>query len=268
MNIAVLPSLSPPPTGYVADPERPILAVATTTAGGLRVAWHSHPRGQVVYAVEGVLRVVSRSGAWIVPPRQMVWVPPAMEHEVIAADSVTLHALFVESARAADLPAECRVMNVPPLLHQLILKAAELGHDYAAEGPARRLMEVIIDQLLELEPAALHLPMAQDKRLQRVINGLMQAPADGRGLEQWAEVAGASARTLARLFVRETGLTFSEWRKRLRLLEAIDRLGRGQRITRVALELGYDSASAFIAMFRRTLGAPPSRYFPRCERRG
>jgi AraC-like DNA-binding protein len=122
-------------------------------------------------------------------------------------------------------------------------------------------MRVILDKLHDLEPAPLSLPLASDKRVRRVGDALLENPADERSLEDWALQVGASARTLARLFVNETGLTFAEWRRQVRLLEAIDRLGKGQAVTRVALDLGYESPSAFIAMFRRTLGAPPGKYF-------
>ena len=228
--------------------------------GPHRVAAHRHPRAQLLLAVRGVLRVVSASGTWVVPASQAVWVPPEVEHEVIAADSVSIRSLFVDPRVARDLPQECRVVDVAPLLRELILQAVALGNDYPLKGPQRRLMDVLLDQLHELPLAPLHLPMARDKRLLSIMEALLADPADARGLEVWAERAGASARTLARLFLRDTGMTFGEWRKQLRLLEAVDRLGQGQAVTQVALELGYQSASAFIAMFRRALGCSPGRY--------
>jgi AraC-like DNA-binding protein len=102
--------------------------------------------------------------------------------------------------------------------------------------------------------------LAADKRLRRAMDLLLEQPADDRGIDELATLCGASGRTLARLFRKETGLTFAEWRRQLRLLESIDRLGQGQSVTRVALDMGYRSSSAFIAMFRRSLGAAPSRF--------
>lgn len=261
MNIVKLPIVPPTTTGYRVDSRRPIVSMAMEFEGPHRVARHRHPRAQLLLTVRGVLRVVSASGTWVVPTSQAVWVPPDVEHEVIAADSVSIRSLFVDPSAASDLPDDCCVVDVTPLLRELILKAVEVGNDYVVHGRERRLMEVLLDQLHELPLAPLHLPMARDKRLLSIMEALLADPADDRGLEAWAERVGASARTLARLFLRESGMTFGEWRKQLRLLEAVDRLGQGEPVTQVALELGYQSASAFIAMFRRSLGCPPGRYF-------
>jgi AraC-like DNA-binding protein len=119
---------------------------------------------------------------------------------------------------------------------------------------------VILDELGSLEEAPLHLPLASDRRLRGVMDLLLEQPTEDRGIDELAALCGASGRTLARLFRKETGLTFAEWRKQLRLLEAIDQLGQGQPVTKVALDMGYRSSSSFIAMFRRSLGESPSRY--------
>ncbi len=121
-------------------------------------------------------------------------------------------------------------------------------------------MAVIPDQLRALKAEPLHLPMPSDRRLRKITDGLTGNPADGRTLGDWARSAGASERTLARHFRRETGMTFGSWRQRLRLLTAIASLAEGRPVTAVAYDLGYESPSAFVAMFRRELGTPPGRY--------
>lgn len=260
MNIENLTTLSPTDSGFVLDARRPILARALEIKGAHRVVPHRHPRAQLVYAIRGVLRVLSDAGTWMVPPSQAVWVPPDITHEIVAADSISIRTLFVDPSATAQLAQACCVLSVPPLLRELILKAVEIGEDYAPGDSGHRVMQVILDLLQDLQPAPMHLPMGRDSRLQRIMNALYDDPADERGLDAWARVSGASARTLARLFSRETGMSFDEWRRQLRLLEAIDRLGRGQPVTRVAMELGYRSPSAFVAMFRRSLGTSPGSY--------
>lgn len=260
MNIAKLTSLSPTQTGYRLDEAHPILARALEIKGAHRVASHYHPRAQLVYAIKGVLRVVSREGTWIVPPAQAVWVPSDVMHEIIAADSISIRTLFIDPSAAHALSQNCCVLNVPPLLRELILKAVDIGEDYSPKSSGYRLMLVILDLLQELEPAPLYLPMGIDARLRKVMDAMVASPGDERGLDAWARYCGASARTLARLFIRETGMNFREWRRQLHLLEAIERLGQGLSVTRVALDLGYQSSSAFIAMFRRSLGKSPGAY--------
>ena len=147
------------------------------------------------------------------------------------------------------------------LLRELLRAAVDLPAEYDTDGPAGRLMTVILDQLRVLDQAALHLPWPEDARLTRIAEALIDDPAMSAGLDDWAKTAGASARTLARLFVKETGMTFGAWRQQARLLKALELLAAGQSVTATALDLGYDSPSAFIAMFKKVLGVSPGKYF-------
>jgi AraC-like DNA-binding protein len=260
MDIEKLSRLPPVEIGYRIDPALPVIPLAMQVSNAGCAAAHAHPRGQLIYADKGVMRVICRRDIWVVPPSQAVWVPPGIEHEVYFPGDVSLRNLFVDPSATASLPEGCTVIKVSPLLRELILKAVAIGDGYPPESPGFRLMQVILDELRQAEPTPLHLPMARDERLQRVLEALLENPGDSRNMEEWADLAGASSRTLARLFVRETGLTFGAWRKRLLLQEAIDRLGQGDQVTRIAFDLGYQSLSAFIEMFRQALGASPGQY--------
>jgi AraC-like DNA-binding protein len=260
MDVENLPTFPVEDFGALEDAARPVLSLDWSADGPHRVGAHTHPRAQIIYQGTGVYRVETSLGSWVVPPGQAIWVPSFVYHEAYTNYSASALMFFVDRSYTDALPRECTVVGVSPLLRELFRRAVRYGNDYPATGKEVRLVEVMLDELGSLEPAPLHLPLASDKRLRRVMNLLLEAPADERGLDELAALCGASGRTLARLFVKETGMTFSEWRKQLRLLEAIDRLGRGQPVTHVALDMGYRSASAFIAMFRRTLGASPNRY--------
>ena len=147
-----------------------------------------------------------------------------------------------------------------PFLRELIIKVADLAGRSQGQASYARLVGVVLDELRQLEPAPLHLPLPRDPRLKAITDVLLAEPGDNRDLGAWGQRAGASGRTLARLFRRETGMTFAGWRRRLRLLAAVSRLVAGDPVTRVAYDLGYQSPSAFVAMFRRSLGTPPGRY--------
>jgi AraC-like DNA-binding protein/mannose-6-phosphate isomerase-like protein (cupin superfamily) len=249
-----------PHPGDLADPGRPVVAKASDHAGPHHFPLHRHLRAQLVYAVAGVMTVRTGEGTWVVPPQQAVWVPSGVEHEVSSATDLAMRTLYIHPAATAGLPGSCCVVTVPPLLRELILHAAKLPAGYPEDGPEARLMAVIPDQLRRLRPEPLHLPIPTDRRLRSITEALSKHPADGRSLGDWARTAGASERTLARLFKQETGMTFGAWRQRLRLLLAIGRLAEGHAVTAVAYDLGYESPSAFVAMFRRELGEPPARY--------
>lgn len=260
MKVENLPKLPPVETGYQINAGQPIIPLSMQVSQAGCAAPHAHPRGQLVYASSGVMRVVCSRDIWVVPPSQAVWVPPGIEHEVYFPGNVSLRNLFIDPSVVELLPQHCVVLKVSPLLRELILKAVQVGEGYAEGSREHRLMLVLIDELSQAEPTALHLPMGRDPRLLRVMEALLDNPGDDRDLERLASIAGASSRTMARLFVRETGLTYGAWRKRLLLQEAIDRLAKGENVTGIALDLGYQSLSAFIEMFRQEVGTSPGQY--------
>jgi len=203
------------------------------------------------------MQVETRSGLWIVPPQRAVWVPRQMRHAIRCRSSVSMRSLYVSASDRRALPKDCCVIAVSPLLREVIVALCE------SEPPPRRrraLCELVLSELVELPAVGIHLPEPKDKRLRRVTDLLKARPADGRGLSSLAATAGASSRTLTRLFISETGMTFRQWRRQLRLVSAIERLAAREPVTTVALDLGY-SMSAFIESFRKTFGVTPFRYF-------
>jgi AraC-like DNA-binding protein len=237
-----------------------VVTVISNSSGDQRFSLHRHFRAQLVFASEGVMTVTTAAGTWVVPPQQAVWVPAEVDHEVFSAGPISMRSLYVHPDATVGLPGECCVMSVQPFLRELIVKVSDLAGRQQLSDSFARLVSVVLDELRELKVAPLHLPLPRDPRLKAVTDSLIAEPGDNRDLTQWGKRAGASARTLARLFRRETGMTFAGWRRRLRLLAAVSRLGGGESVTTVAYDLGYHSPSAFVAMFRRSLGTSPGRY--------
>jgi AraC-like DNA-binding protein len=260
MDVENLPTLRPRDFGSHVDPDRPVLSFGWSAQGPHRVAGHTHPRAQIIYQLSGVYRVATSMGNWVVPSKQAIWIPSHVHHETFTNDTASALMLFIDESRVGALPQACMVVTVSPLLREVLLRVVAYGNDYAVQGMEARLVDVMLDELNAMQPAPLHLPLAQDKRLRRIMDLLLANPADGRGLEELARRCGASGRTLARLFAKQTGMSFAVWRRQLRLLEAVDRLGQGQAVTKVGIDLGYRSSSAFIAMFHRALGVSPGCY--------
>lgn len=223
--------------------------------------WHAHRRGQLVHAAEGVLVVSTAEGRWVVPPARAVWVPAGRKHFVASSRPFRLLTLYVDR-EAAPLPDACRVVAVDALVRALLATAAAFGRDYPAGGAEERLVRVILDRLPALAVAPLlHLPAARSAQLAKLTAQLAEAPADRRTLDEWAARVGLTARTAARRFVSETGLTFGQWRQQLRLLAALEQLGAGESVTAVAFAVGYDDVSSFIDAFKAAMGITPGRYF-------
>lgn len=238
-----------------------VVAHRRDLAKGDAILPHSHRRDQLVYASEGVMTVATARGAFVVPPERAVWMPGGTEHRIEAKGDLAMRTLYIEPDAAPGLPDEVCVLQISPLLRHLILEAVEAPQIHLPGGPEERLMRVILDQVVALPTAPLNLPIPSDRRLRKITDRLMGNPADSRSLRQWGREAGASERTLARLFLAETKMSFRAWRQQLRLMRALEMLAAGGQVTTVALDLGYESVSAFTAMFRRAFGVPPTRYF-------
>ncbi len=227
---------------------------------------HSHGCSQLIHALSGVVQVSTHHGVWMVPPGRGVWLPAHVTHSLRFIGGVQARTLFVDSLARADLPDQCQVVQVSPLLRELILASFSVPVDYAPGGRDERIIELILDELRLLPILPLHLPEPGDAQLLALCQHIQRDLSAAWELEEIAVNMGISGRTLSRRFQRETGLRFSDWIRRAKILSAMNGLALGQSVLDVALELGYDSPSAFSAMFRRTLGVSPSEYFSSAAR--
>ena len=232
---------------------------------------HSHGWGQVIYASQGVLSVITTTGRYIVPPEQAVWVPPFVEHEVIALSPAQLTSLYLDGSQLDGFSSVCACLSVKPVLQLLLQEANALarcddaGYDSdpiecGTQARLTHLLVVIRDFMVLAPQVALDLPYPTDKRLVRITEALLANPCSQLTLADWQSNIGASARTLARLFKQQTGLSYSQWLQRLKLQVAIQMLSRGESVLSIALSLGYGSGSAFGFMFRQLMGVAPSQY--------
>jgi AraC-like DNA-binding protein len=239
---------------------RPVAAMARDLPPSYEIAWHSHPRFQLIYAARGVMTVDTKDATWVVPPQRAVWMPPQTAHRLKTSSEVQLRTLYIRRDAASHMPASCEVLEVTPLLRELIVRATELPLEYDRRGAAGRAMRLLLDELVSLPRLPYHLRMPKTPPLAALCERLLETPNDAATLPELAERERLSARTLARHFRRHTGMSFAEWRRRARLLRALGWIAEGRPIVEVALELGYDSPSAFSAMFKRELGASPSAF--------
>lgn len=242
---------------------RPVAAMPKDFPAGHHIPPHRHERAQLVYAVRGVMRVTTSEGTWIVPPQRALWVPPQTEHQIRMIGPVAMRTLYIAARQAARarLPKQCQVIEVSDLLRALILAAMEEPVEYPPGSRGAAIAALLLHEISAVPALPLHLPMPQEKRLQAVCRRVLDDLGRDLPLEDLARDAGMSSRTLARLFLSETGMGFLAWRQQARLAEALARLSRNEPVALIAADLGYASAAAFTAMFRRSLGTTPSRYF-------
>ena len=247
---------------FYTEVPRALIATARDHAPDEMFPSHSHARGQFAYAARGVISVHTPQGNWLVPPQRACWVPARLIHGMRMHGAVTMHNIFVDEAAIArmGLPLDCQVLDASPLLRHLLAEAVTVATLYAEESRDGRLMGLLLDEIAAARPLPLSAPLPQEPRLAQLCMELLRQPTLDSSLDAMAVQAGMSRRTFTRQFRVQTGLAFAQWRQQACLLAAITRLAEGQAVTRVALDLGYASPSAFTAAFRRVLGQAPSAY--------
>lgn len=255
----VRPTL-PPTQGPGPTDARPVSLWARDLPADVSVGAHSHAWGQLTYAHNGMMRVSAQDSSWIVPPQRALWIAPHVVHEVTMLEAACLSPLRIHASRDPFGGERCRVVEVSSLLRELIA-ALETGEQPRDPRRAFLLGELILDELARAPSRPIRVPLPRDKRLKGLCEGLIAAPGDTQTLADWARAVGASERTLARLFERELGMSFGQWRQQVRLAHGACLIARGLPLWQVAQQLGYASQSAFTAMFRKTFGTTPSAFF-------
>ena len=243
-----------------------VAALARSYERGVHLGLHVHAEAQLLFASRGVMQVTTPKGRWLVPPRRAVWVPPRLEHAVDMLTDLEMRSLYIAPGWLASHPELPRlgrefVVAVGTLLRELVLAM------FAAGADPRRvdlLARLALFELAEAEDGATFMPMPSDPRARRVAEQVLAEPTGVRDLGDLARAAGASQRTITRLFPAETDLTFKEWRQRARILASVEMLDGGlASITSVSARLGFSSAAAFGHAFRQVLGITPGEFMSR-----
>ncbi|HJS00072.1 MAG TPA: helix-turn-helix transcriptional regulator [Flavobacterium sp.] len=245
--------------GFRINPGLPVVGYTEMVTNAICLS-HSHPRAQLIYATSGVMNVVVDNQIWVVNPLQGLWIPGGMEHQVSFQKDVNLYSVFIDPSFIGDLPKKSFSFDISVFLKQLLFKIISFGTNGDVSVSQRRIMDVFLDELALIVPSATFLPTTNHLRLKNVVQLLLNDVSSKYTIDYYAEISFMSSRTLSRLFIKELGMNFSDWRIRLKLLEAIKRLGEKQSIKEIAFDLGYENTSAFIYMFKKHLGKTPSNY--------
>ncbi|MEV4314922.1 helix-turn-helix transcriptional regulator [Actinocrispum sp. NPDC049592] len=225
---------------------------------GFRLSSHSHSDGQLVYAAAGAFATTTEYGTWVAPANRVTWTPPGFQHSHRFYGRTDARILAIPADECGDLTDRPCVYAVSPLLREGIL--ALTGRGTKSAGADRRLRAVVIDELGEIPEQSLHLPEPRDDRLRAVTDLLHADPGRSTTLAELGRAAGASERTLSRLFHTDLGMSFHRWRTILRIHHALIRLTDGDSVTDTAITCGWSNPSAFIEAFTAVVGQTPGRY--------
>jgi AraC-like DNA-binding protein len=218
---------------------------------------HQHAWGEFVYSYSGVMEVKVAGHHYLAPPQYGIWLPPDLEHVGLNRKAAHHCSLYVSAALCHSLPVEPCALTVSPLVRALLDHLRQQAAGIPAAGAETRLLRVLLDQLVAAPRAGSYLPGSEDPALGAVLRILQAQPGDNRTLAELAQAVHTTERTLMRRCQRDLGMTFAEWRQRLRVVRAMPLLEGGQTVETIALDLGYGSASAFISMFKKLTGSTP-----------
>lgn len=249
---------SPRPIPALETLPRPLYARVESLGAGSWTTRHCHDWVQFSYAITGVLGVYTERGSYFAPPQWGIWIPAGVDHEVVTSTEADMRSLYVRRDACAWAAPQCRVLEVTPLTRELIKQFCRFDAHYPQPDSAEaRLVAVLLDQLESLPEVGFSLPLPRHPGLLALCSTMLAEPDQPCTLGVWAERLACSEKTLTRLFLRETGLSFRHWRQRMRLLSSLALLESGDSVTDAALGCGYESTSAFIAAFRQRFGFTP-----------
>ncbi|MEQ1963540.1 helix-turn-helix transcriptional regulator [Xenorhabdus khoisanae] len=221
---------------------------------------HTHPFGQLIYVVCGVMETQVGRQRFLAPPEFCIWIPQNIAHSSYNRKAMRFWIIDISPQWTDTLPQQPCIIRLSSIFNTIMADFFERKIRQPRTEKDRRLAQILIDQL-ELSPSqCTYLPSSKDKLLAPILQMLERNPADNTSLAEWAKRRYTSERTLSRRCRQELGMSFGEWRQRLRFLHAISLLEQGKNVYEVAFDVGYSSSSAFIAMFQQLSGTTPERF--------
>lgn len=226
--------------------------------------FHQHHKGQLVMPLTGFAKCYIDDAVWMVPAHCAVWISSQIPHSICISPDADVCMLFVDQD-IIGMPNKACTLSITPLLRELIIRLVQERQDYDKDGAVARLVDVLVDELILMPTEQFDFPIPSEPRLHQIAQRLLANPGDRKTVSEWATQFAMSERTLARLVKQEIGLTFGRWRGQLHIVVALQKLSMGESVQRVAEDLGYESVSAFILFFKKTLGKPPKQYMKERE---
>jgi len=220
---------------------------------------HQHAMGQLLFTQQGCMRLTLTDQVCLLPPTRVAWIPPAVEHRVVMRQTVGYRSIYIDVAQLAGLPETIQILDVNPLLRALLerIALADFAVDWG-RGYYAHLLALCLEEIRQARPEPMLLALPRDRRLSVLRDTVDRLPPP---LNVLVTQVGASGKTVNRIFQRETGMNYPQWRQQWRLLKAIEMMAVGQRLTDTAGELGFASDSAFITFFKNMTSKTPKAFF-------
>ncbi len=250
------------------DPKRGV-SVATLAyeyAPGFQVPEHAHGADQLIYAIRGVMEVVSGSNMWLIPPRFALWIPAETYHRIQMPSAVSMRTLYFRPRLVRTPLLAGAVLHVTPLLRELIVESVRIGKLRARQRHERALRDLLILHLESASSVPTFVPLPRDERALAIAQEVLSAPGQAKPLAALCRDAGVGVRTVQRIFRKDIGIDFESWRRQARLTKAVELLVAGRSVKEVSFCIGYRQPSAFVEAFRSSFGITPKAWMMSLEK--
>ena len=246
--------------GFEVNALRPVTTYSESIRNAKCADSHSHPRAQIISCDRGIMEVVTEHNIWIVNPLQSIWIASNEEHQVFFPNNVKVNSVFIDISRLNNLPLNSFAFDISNFFKSLLAKIVSFSNPNRLSLQQNRIFEVLLDEISYLKPSSTFLPTSHDIRIKKVTDALITDITSKHTIDFYANESCISSRTLSRLFVKELGMSFGEWKIRLKLLESLKLLGERRTIKDIAYNLGYENVSSFISIFKKHFGKTPTNY--------
>lgn len=211
------------------------------------------------------MRVEIPGGTWTVGKLQAIWIPGELPHQVYFPEQVNINSIFIDPSVGLELPGFSFAFEISDFCKILILKIVSFNNCYPLTTQQQRIESVFLDELMLAKPSTTFLPVSAHPIIRKVTEELTKKIAINYSVNYYAELSCTSSRTLSRLFLKELGMSISQWTVRYKLIQAMTLLAEGHSVKSIALDLGYESASSFIYSFKQHFGITPGNMQARCK---
>ncbi|MGE4267193.1 MAG: helix-turn-helix transcriptional regulator [Deferribacterales bacterium] len=220
---------------------------------------HAHPECELILNIKGNVSCLINNTLWIIPQQSALFIPANVIHQTKSTANTEYCLIFINPERI-KLAETCTFFRISSLLREMVLHMSKMPKNYYENSGDLMFSNALLHTLEQLPVAGYSMPIPYSEKLSIIADTLTINPADRTTLLQWAKKMGMSERNLARLVIKETGLTFGHWRQQFQITTALRKLEAGNSIQQIAWDLGYESVTAFIAMFKKNFGKPPKKY--------
>lgn len=223
---------------------------------------HTHPEGQLIYAVRGTTYVETQDKHWVITPNRAIWIPPHYPHRAFSLKPIAIRTIYVQEdlAREAVPLSNERCLLISSLLRELIIYAGKFRYTQKPSPKELAVFKIILDLIMEQEEEKNYVPAIHDPRLLKCRDIIMKNLDQNKSLEELAKGSGAGIRTLTRLIQQELQTTFIDWKNTIKIFHSLALLEAKNNVTEVAYDLGFDSPNSFIRAFKKIKGVSPKKH--------